>query len=392
VTAAVAPVPTGPPELGDLGVDLAAAARDEAAGWDRDGALPAEVRRAVAATGLLAADLPVGYGGLGATPVQVGELRARLGGVCSTLRALVTVQAMVAAAVRRWGTVEQRARWLPAFARGELLAGFAATEAGAGSDLAAVGTRIRAVAGGQQPTLELTGVKRWVTFGQVADVVLVLGELDGQHATVLVETDRAGVTRQPVEGQLGLRAAQLAHIQLDGVRVPATNRIAPPGFGLSHVAATALDHGRFTVGWGCVGMAEACLRDMADHVLTRRQGHTLLAEHQTVRALLGRTTVDTAAARELATRAARLRASGSPDAVAGTVAAKYAAARTAASVAGAAVQLLGAAGCAPDSRVARFYRDAKVMEIIEGSAQVAELHIADHLLRRTRATGSGGRR
>ncbi|KAB1161689.1 acyl-CoA dehydrogenase family protein [Micromonospora sp. AMSO12t] len=380
-----------PPALDGLGDDLAAAARDEAARWDRDGALPAGVRRAAAAAGLLTADLPVGHGGLGATPAQLGELCARLGGVCGALRALVTVQAMVAAAVLRWGTAEQRARWLPAFARGELLAGFAATEAGAGSDLTAVDTRIRAVGGGRQPTLELTGAKRWVTFGQVADVLLVLGVLDGRHTAVLVETDRAGVTRQPVEGQLGLRAAQLAHIRLDGVRVPAANRVAPSGFGLSHVAASALDHGRFTVGWGCVGMAEACLRDMTDHVLTRRQGGTLLAEHQTVRGLLGRAAVDTAAARELAARAARWRAAGAPDAIAGTVAAKYAAARTAARVAGTAVQVLGAAGCAPDSRAGRFYRDAKVMEIIEGSSQVAELHVADHLLRRARATGPGGR-
>ncbi|GAA4671262.1 acyl-CoA dehydrogenase family protein [Phytohabitans rumicis] len=392
MTAVLAPPPAEPAELDALGADLANAARGEAAGWDRDGALPTGVRHTAAAAGLLAPDLPVGYGGLGATPAQLGEVCARLGGVCSALRALVTVQAMVAAAVLRWGTAEQRVRWLPAFARGELLAGFAATEDGAGSDLAAVDTRIRAVAGGQQPALELTGVKRWVTFGQVADVLLVLGVLDGRHTAVLVETDRAGVTRQPVAGQLGLRAAQLAHVRLDGVRVPAANRIAPPGFGLSHVAATALDHGRFTVGWGCVGMAEACLRDMAEHVLTRRQGGTLLAEHQSVRALLGRAAVDTAAARELAARAARWRAAGAPDAVAATVAAKYAAARTAASVAGDAVQVLGAAGCAPDSRAGRFYRDAKVMEIIEGSAQVAELHVADHLLRRARATVPGGLR
>lgn len=381
-----------PADLDDLGAELATTARHKAAGWDHDGALPAEVRRAAAAAGLLAADVSVGYGGLGATPAQVGELCARLGGVCSALRALVTVQSMVAAAVQRWGTAEQRTRWLPALTRGELIAGFAATETGAGSHLAAVDTQIRGVTDGPQPTLEVTGAKRWVTFGHIADVLLVLGVLDGRHTAVLVETDREGVARQPVEGQLGLRAAQLAHIEFDGVRVPTANRLAPPGFGLSHVTATALDHGRFTVGWGCVGMAEACLRDMADHVLTRRQGHTLLAEHQTVRALLGRAAVDTAAARELATRAARWRAAGAPDAVTGTVTAKYAAARTAASVADTAVQVLGAAGCAPDSRVGRFYRDAKVMEIIEGSAQVAELHIADHLLRRARTTAPGGQR
>ncbi|MFB9688716.1 acyl-CoA dehydrogenase family protein [Amycolatopsis plumensis] len=347
---------------------FAAEVRPDAADWDARGALPPEVVKAVAHAGFLSPDR---------TPAELGELCADFGGVCSALRALITVQGMVTAAVRRWGTAQQRAHWLPALSQGEVLAGFAATEAGAGSELSAVTTSAERE-GGQ---VRLHGRKLWVTFGQLADVFLVLATCGGRPVTVLVEADRPGTTAEPVRGQLGMRAARLAHVRFDGVLVPAGNLLAPPGFGLSHVTATALDHGRFTVAWGCVGMAEACLRAAAGHAAARVQGGVRLAGHQTVRALLGRSLADTAAARELCARAAALRENGDPDAVAGTVLAKYVAARAAAAVADRAGQVLGAAGCAEDSLVGRFFRDAKVMRIIEGADEVAEQQLGEYALR-----------
>jgi alkylation response protein AidB-like acyl-CoA dehydrogenase len=356
---------------------FAASVRPDAADWDARGAVPAEVVKAVAHAGFLAADLPASVGGAGRTQAALGELCADFGGVCSALRALLTVQGMVAAAVLRWGTAEQRARWLPGLARGEVLAGFAATEAGAGSDLSAVATAAEREAG----QVRLRGRKLWVTFGQVADVFLVLATCAGRPVTVLVEADRPGIALEPVRGQLGMRAAQLAHVRFDGVLVPAENVLAPPGFGLSHVAATALDHGRFTVAWGCVGLAEACLRAAAEHAADRVQGGVRLAGHPAVRALLGRSLADAGAARALCSRAATLRDNGEPEAVAATVLAKYVAAGAAAAVADRAGQVLGAAGCAQDSPVGRFFRDAKVMRIIEGADEVAEQQLGEYALR-----------
>jgi methoxymalonate biosynthesis protein len=356
---------------------FAASVRPDAAGWDRHGAVPESVVKAMAHAGFLAADLPVSAGGHDRTQAGLGELCAELGGVCSALRALVTVQGMVAAAVLRWGTAEQRAHWLPALARGEVLAAFAATEPGAGSDLSAVTTSAAREAG----RFRIRGHKLWVTFGQVADVFLVLAECAGRPVTVLVEADRPGTAVEPVRGQLGMRAAQLAHVRFDGVLVPPENLLAPPGFGLSHVVGTALDHGRFTIAWGCVGMAEACLRAAAEHAAGRVQGGVRLADHQAVLALLGRCLADAAAARQLCTRAAALRERGEPDAVAATVLAKYVAAGAASAVADRAGQVLGAAGCADDSLVGRFFRDAKVMRIIEGSDEVAEQQLGEYALR-----------
>jgi methoxymalonate biosynthesis protein len=353
-------------------IDLAAAAE-----WDRDEGFPDSAVKQLAASGLLCADLPERYGGNGFTPAQVGEQCAQVGSVCSSLRGLLTVQGLVAATVLRWGKPGQRDHWLPRLAAGEEVAGFAVTELSAGSDLNAVETVFES----DGDSVTVTGTKRWVTCGQIASVFLVLGRLAGNLATVLVEADRAGVRTEPVSGQLGMRAARVAHVTFDRVCVPAANLVAPPGFGLSHVVGTGLDHGRFTVAWGCVGMAEACLRDAVDHAAGRVQGGVALADHQLVRSMLARAAVDTEAARLLCASAAQSRMDKSPDAFARTVMAKYVATRAAASVSADAVQILGSYGCAPDSRAGRFFRDAQVMRIIEGSDQVSELHIADHVLR-----------
>ncbi|MGW3207640.1 acyl-CoA dehydrogenase family protein [Streptomyces sp. NPDC001135] len=357
---------------------FARSVRDRAADWDARGSLPADVRGELAATGLLGVGIPASHGGLGGTPEDVGEVAARIGGVCSALRGLLTVQDMVAAALLRWGTRQQRDRWVPRLATGERFAAFAATEEEAGTELGHVRTTVDE----DGDHVVVTGRKRWVTFGQSADDVLVLGTTGGRPTAVLVDGDRPGLTREPVTGQLGMRAAHIAHLRFDGVRVPRDNVVARPGLGLSHVVATALDHGRFTVAWGCVGMAETCLETTATHAVARRQGGVRLAEHELIRAQLARCAVETEAARQLCLRAARLREERSPEAVAATIVAKYAAARAAGSAGQGAVSTLGSAGCAPDSTAGRFFRDAKVMEIIEGSAHVAELHIADRLLRR----------
>ncbi|RII13768.1 Acryloyl-CoA reductase (NADH) [Streptomyces sp. YIM 130001] len=366
-------------ELVSAAQELAHESRTAAAGWDRDGALPGHVRKQLAAAGLLAPDLPPAYGGTGIGPPAVGEIAAALGGVCSALRGLFTVQGMVAAALARWGTPEQRATWLPQLAAGELTAAFAATEADAGSALGSVETRIEPADDG---LVTVDGRKRWVTFGADAGLLLVLGTTGGRPSAVLVESDRPGITREEVHGQLGMRAAHIAHLTLDGVRVPRSHLVAPAGAGLSHVAGTALDHGRFTVAWGCVGMAEACVEDAATHAARRRQGEVVLGDHQLVRSLLATSAVAAAGARELARSAAAARAPGPGRGVSQTLVAKYAAAAAAASASRDAVQVLGSAGIDPDSRAGRHFRDAKVMEIIEGAQQVSELHIAERLLRR----------
>ncbi|WP_239590301.1 acyl-CoA dehydrogenase family protein [Streptomyces aureoverticillatus] len=355
---------------------LLARAAAEASGWDAGTGLPRDVIGEAAKAGLLGLDVPTTYGGGGVSARAVGQVAAELGAVCSSLRALLTVSGMVNAAVHRWGTAAQRQSWLPRLASGDVLAGFAATEPGAGTELAAVATRIEPRDG----EVRVSGHKVWVTFGQDADVLLVLGRAPGGLTTVLVPADAPGVRREPVTDALGLRGARLAHIGFDDVRVPADHVIGPPGFGLTHTVGTALDHGRHTVAWGCVGMAEGCLAEAAGHVARRRQGNTPLSGHATVRAALGRAHVRAEGARSLCERAAALRESKDRQAITATIMAKYAAATAAAAVSRDTVQLLGAAGCTTNGRAGRFFRDAKIMQIIEGADEVAELAIGDRVI------------
>ncbi|WP_431971773.1 acyl-CoA dehydrogenase family protein [Nocardia sp. bgisy134] len=347
-----------------------------AAEWDSTG-MPREMVAAAAEAGVLGMDRPARYGGRGADALAIGRAAAALGAVCTSLRSLFTVQGMVAATVDRWGAAEQRTRWLPALTGGELVAGLAATEAVAGSNLSGIATRFT----GAGPERCVSGRKMWVTFGALADVVLVAGRSDDGPVAALVETDQPGVHVEPVTDQLGMRGARIAHLTFDAARVPAENVLARPGFGLSHVLGTALDHGRYTIAWGCTGMARACLTDAAAHARDRIQSDVRLADHQSVRAMLGRSWVDVEGAEALCTRAARDRDDREPTAQLATIAAKYAAAAAAAAASDRAVQILGAAGCAPGSRAGRFYRDAKIMQIIEGAREVAEQDLGEFVLR-----------
>jgi len=360
-------------------------AESEAAAWDESG-LPREVVAAAAAAGVLAMDRAAEHGGAGADARETGRVAAELGAVCGALRSLFTVQGMVAATVDRWGTRAQRARWLPEFTAGRVIAALAATEAGAGSDLSGMATRFT----GAGAHRLVSGRELWVTFGALADVALVAGISEDGPLAALVDLDAPGVTVEPVTGQLGLRGARLAHLSFDATPVPVENLLGRPGFGISHILGTALDHGRYTIAWGCAGMARACLADAAAHADERTQSGTRLAEHQSVLAALGRTSVRAEAAWALCERAATDRIDRSPDAQFSTIAAKYAAAEAAVLAADTAVQVMGAGGCAPGSRVARCYRDAKIMQIIEGAREIAEQDLGEWALRCARAGRSVG--
>ncbi|MEV0407205.1 acyl-CoA dehydrogenase family protein [Actinoallomurus sp. NPDC050550] len=341
--------------------------------WDREERLPREVTEHLAAEGHLGAAVPIRYGGAGLDAVTFGLLHAEVGRACSSVRSLLTVHSMVAHALDRWGRPEQRRHWLPRLADGTALGAFAVTEPDAGSDLQAVATTARR----DGDDYVLSGRKHWITFGQYADLFLVLARLDDRPAAFLVERDRGGLDVRPMTGALGTRASMLARVQMDGCRIPAANLVGRPGFGLSAVIATALELGRYSVAWGCVGLAEACLRAALGHAAARRQFGSALRGHQLVQRMLADMGTGVTAARLLCLRAGRLREAGDPASVHATWMAKYFASTAAARAAGDAVQIHGARGIGPDEPVQRYLRDAKVMEIIEGSTQLQQIMLAE---------------
>jgi glutaryl-CoA dehydrogenase (non-decarboxylating) len=342
--------------------------------WDRDQRLPPDVIAAVAERGWFGAGLGEEWGGLGWDAVSSGLLHEELGRGCASLRSLLTVHAMVCHAIARWGTGEQRARWLPRLAAGELLCGFALTESAVGSDAKSVATTVTETPAGPV----LAGEKRWVTGGQIADVLLVLARSGAGPTAYLVETDREGVERTPVRDLLGMRASMAADYRFASCVLDGAARLGREAFGFSHVFAHALDLGRYTVAWGCVGLGQACLDACSTYVREREQFGAPLMEHPLVQALVTDMIVGVQAARLLCLSAGQQRDRRDPGALVKTMMAKYLASKVAARSASDAVQIHGANGCGPAYPVQRHYRDAKILEIIEGSSQILQMVIARH--------------
>lgn len=343
--------------------------------------LPPELCRDLAERGYLASFVPEKSGGRGMSMVTYGLLQAALASGSASVQSLSTVHGMVALAVLRWGSPALKERYLAPLARGDILAAFALTEPGAGSDAQA----IEATARLDGDTFVLTGQKRWVSFGQIADLFLIFARTEEGPTAFLVPWDTEGLTIRPSPLTLGLRAAMLADLDLQGCRVPRENVVGRAGFGLSHVAASALDLGRYAVAWASLGIAEAAFAAAVFHASERRQRGVALGEHQLVRRRLADATTLLEAARLLCLRAGVRREAREPGALADTLSAKYFASRAARQIADHAVQIHGAEGLSDEHPVQRYFRDARVMEIIEGSSEVLELLIAEHALADHRA-------
>jgi alkylation response protein AidB-like acyl-CoA dehydrogenase len=339
--------------------------------WDREQAVPRAAIDELARRGYLGSIVPPEHGGPGRDMITYGLLTEEIGRGCSSVRSLLTVHDMVAHAILRWGSREHKERYLPRLAKGELLGALALSEPNAGSDAKGVET----VAAAEGDSWVLHGTKKWTTFGQIADLYLVLAQQEGKPTAFLVERASPGLSVRPLWGLHGTRASLLAEIGLDGCRIPKGQLLGRVGFGVSHVIAAALEHGRYSVAWGAVGVAQACLDASLSYAKSRKQFGSLLFDHQLIRAMLAEMITNVRAARLLCLRAGYLRQVGDPAAFMEVMVAKYFAATVAAKAATDAVQIHGANGCTEDYPVARYLRDSKVFEIIEGSTQIQQITI-----------------
>lgn len=362
----------------ELRAFAAASVAPNADAIDREECIPRHVIDAIARAGWFASGFPAALGGSDSesdaelAAIRHGLLHEALGAASASVQGLVNVQHMAGSPIARWGTRAQKEEWVPRLARGELLAAIAITEPNVGSDAAAVETTATADGDGWM----LSGTKRWITCGQIADVFVTLARAEQGPTTFIVPRETPGLSIEPMRGALGCRGYMLARLHLEGCRVPAGQLLGKPGFGVSHVAATGLDAGRYNLAWGCVGLARACLDAAFDYSRSRRQFGSALAEHQLVQRMISRMMTDVHLGRLLCWRAGELRARRSPEAIKETTMAKYFASTMVNRVAYDALQIHGANGCGPDTPMERYFRDARIMEIIEGSSQVLEIAIA----------------
>lgn len=342
--------------------------------YDRAERVPSTLMRKLAQQGYLGVLAPRIYGGSDLDWITYGLLNEAIGRGCSSVRSLLTVHSMVIHALSRWGSLSQKERWLTRLGTGELVAAFGLTEPEVGSDASAV--RTEAIVEGE--SYRVSGHKKWITGGQVAGLFLIFARYQGKPLALLVERDCPGLSIVPISGMLGTRAALLAELHLDNCQIPQENLVGKSGFGFSHVLSSALHVGRYSVAWGCSGIAQASLEAALDYTSKRTQFGKFLKEHQLIRRLITDMFTQVQAARLLCLQAGFLAESGDPRAIAETALAKYFAASAAVKAANDAVQIHGANGCSSEYSVQRYWRDARIMEIIEGSSQIQQITLADY--------------
>jgi alkylation response protein AidB-like acyl-CoA dehydrogenase len=345
-----------------------------AAEWDRAETIDRAIVGKLAALGFLAAALPESHGGLGLEMVSYTLLVEELGRADSNVRGIVSVSnGLYGKSVARWGSDEQRQRLLPALARGEELGCYALTEPGAGSDPGSLETRAERDGDGYV----LRGQKVFITLGSWATWALVFartGEPGPRGITCfVVPTSSDGFEARPIKGKLGLRAQDTAELHLDGVRVGADAVLGEVGGGFK-VAMSALDHGRISLGAGCVGIAQGCLDAAVAYTTERRQFGRSVASFQLVQELLADIAVETEAARLLVWRAAATADRGERYTVEASYA-KYFASEVAVRAANAALQAHGGYGYVDEYPVGKYLRDARVTTLYEGTSQIQKLLI-----------------
>ncbi|UQI44709.1 acyl-CoA dehydrogenase family protein [Streptomyces sp. HU2014] len=341
------------------------------------GHFPREVFRLLSTAGLLALPYSEEFGG-GEQPYEVYlQVLEELAAVRLTVGLGVSVHTLACHALAGYGTKEQQAEHLPAMLGGGLLGAYCLSEPSAGSDAASL--RTRATRDGDTWTLE--GTKAWITHGGIADFYTVLARTGGEGAhgitAFLVPGDAPGLTAAPPERKMGMKGSPTAQLHFDGVRVPDARRIGEEGQGFA-IALSALDSGRLGISACAIGIAQAALDEALAFLAGRRQFGRPLADFQGLRFMVADMATQIEAGRSLYLAAARLRDAGLPFAKQAAMA-KLFCTDAAMCVTTDAVQLLGGYGYTADFPVERYMREAKVLQIVEGTNQIQRMVVARHL-------------
>lgn len=337
------------------------------------GQFPREVFRTLGKAGLLGLPYSQDLGGGGQSYEVYLQVLEELGRVWSAVAVGVSVHTLACFPVAEWGTDEQRERFLPDMLGGELLGAYCLSEAHSGSDAAALSTR--AVRIGEEYVVD--GTKAWVTHGGHADFYNLMVRTGGTGPTgiscLLADAGTPGLSALAPERKMGMRSSHTASMALENARVPADRLLAGEGEGF-RIAMSALDSGRLGIAACAVGLAQAALDVAVDYAVGRRQFGSAIADFQGVSFLLADMATGIEAARSLYLAAARLKDAGRPYAAQASMA-KLFATDTAMRVTIDAVQVLGGYGYVEDFPAERYLREAKIMQIFEGTNQVQRVVI-----------------
>jgi alkylation response protein AidB-like acyl-CoA dehydrogenase len=341
---------------------------------------PREILTEMGKLGLLGGLVPEEYGGLGLdhlTYSVVIEEMARVDHIAAVYMSMPS--SLVGAGLRRYGSDEQKKRWLLPLAKGELFGAGGVTEPRSGSDVAGITTAYRA----DGDSFVVSGSKAWISNLDNADFIVTFATRDkslGRKgiSAFIIPVDTPGVTLKPYKDKLGFRSISTGDVFLDEVRLPADHLIGEEGKGFA-VAMAAVESGRLAVASRAVGQAHAALEDTLSYAKERVVFGQAIAEFQLTKAKFADMATGVVTARMLTHAAARLMDGGDRARAQLSMAKQYASdvlQRTATE----AVQIHGAYGTSPEYRVSRIYRDAKVFQLVEGANEIHRLLIADYLL------------
>jgi len=351
-----------------------------AADLDHTSRFPAEVIAKAAELGLLGLTVPEAYGGPGLDHVAYVVAHEELARASAGFQTIVTVNtSLVCEPILCWGTEEQKRRYLPDLVSGRRLGCYCLTEPAAGSDAMA----LRTTATLRDGVWFLSGTKIFVTNGAEADLCLVYARSEDAPgargiSAFLVEKSFPGVKVGKVEKKLGIKCSSTTELIFDGCRVPAENLLGGRGEG-GRIALATLDGGRIGIAAQALGIARACLEEATAYAHQRQQFGQPIANFQAVRWGLADMAMRLDAARLLTYRAAALRSAGRPCTQEAAMA-KLFASETAMWAAHRAVQIFGGYGYIQEYPVERYFRDAKITEIYEGTSEIQRLVISRHLL------------
>lgn len=351
--------------------------RPVAAEEEDAGKFPRAIFTLLSEAGLLGLPYAGEYGG-GEQPYEVYlQVLEELAAARLTVGLGVSVHSLACHGLAGYGTEEQQKAHLPAMLGGGLLGAYCLSEPASGSDAASLTTK--AVRDGEDWII--TGTKAWITHGGVADFYTVLARTGAEGpkgiTAFLVPGDAEGLTAAVPEKKMGMKGSPTAQLHFDGVRVPDTRRIGEEGQGFT-IALAALDAGRLGIAACAVGVAQAALDEALAYALDRKQFGHPIADFQGLRFMLADMATKIEAGRALYLAAARLRDAGKPFSRQAAMA-KLFCTDAAMAVTTDAVQVLGGYGYTADFPVERLMREAKVLQIVEGTNQIQRMVIARHL-------------
>jgi butyryl-CoA dehydrogenase len=331
--------------------------------------------RKIAEQGYLGAIVAPEHGGAGLDYLSYGLIVEEIGRGDSAIRTVISVQtSLVCSGIMKWGTEEQKIKYLPKLCSGEWLGCFGLTEPDTGSDAANQRTRARRSESGWV----INGAKMWISMGNYAKVALIFAQTDPELgykglACFLVDTDQPGFKAQTIEHKMGLHASDTASIALEDVEVSDADMLGEVGDGFK-VAMSSLDSGRYSVAAGCVGICQGCVEESVRYAKEREQFGRPIASFQLVQAMIADMVLKTDASRLLVWRAGWLKDMGRPNTLETSIA-KLHATEASLECANLAIQVHGGAGYVDDHPVERYFRDARVTTLYEGTSQIQKLII-----------------